>query len=83
MVHIRRKGGKSFVGGKVQQVYLGAPNRRVPIRRNITDVVEEPEPVEPVEQMEMIDAPDQFIDTVNVNFIPVQSANGAIRATLF
>jgi hypothetical protein len=82
MVNIRRTGGKTFVGGKVQQVYLGPPPpvRRGPIRRNITDVVEEPEPVE---QMEMIDAPDQFIDTDGVNFIPIQSANGAIRATLY
>ena len=81
MVNIRRKGGTTFVGGKPQQTYLGPPQpvvRRGPMRRNITDV--EPEAVEP---MEMIDAPDQFIDTDNVNFIPIQSANGAIRATLY
>ena len=52
---------------------------RPPPRRNITDVVE-PQAVEP---METIDAPDQFIDTTDVNFIPIQSANGAIRAILF
>jgi hypothetical protein len=81
MVNIRRRGGKLSVGGVVQQVSLTPPPmpRRTVIRRNITDV---PEP-EPVEQLEMIDAPDQFIDTTDVNFIPVQSANGAIRATLF
>jgi hypothetical protein len=82
MVNIRRKGGTTFVGGKPQQTYLGPPppERRGPIRRNITDVVEEPEPVE---QEETIDAPDQFIDTEAVNYIPIQSANGAIRAVLF
>lgn len=48
-------------------------------RRNITDVVEP----EAVEQRETIVAPDQFIDTEGVNFIPLQSANGAIRAVLY
>jgi len=82
MVNIRRKGGKTSVGGKVTSVSLMPPpiTGRTVIRRNITDIVEEPEPVE---QVEMIDAPDQFIDTTDVNFIPIQSANGAIRATLF
>ena len=59
---------------EIEKAYVPRP------RRNITDVVEEPKPVE---QMEMIDAPDQFIDTDSVNFIPIQSANGAIRATLY
>jgi hypothetical protein len=83
MVNIRRRGGRLSVGGVVQQVSITPPPmpRRTVIRRNITDVVEEPK--EAVEQMEMIDAPDQFIDTDNVNFIPIQSANGAIIATLF
>ena len=55
---------------------------RPPPRRNITDVVE-PKAVEAVESVETIDAPDQFIDTDGVIYIPLQSANGAIRAALF
>lgn len=78
MVNIRRKRGTTYEGGKPQQTYLGLkpePQRPRP-RRHIVEP-------EAVEQMEMIDAPDQFIDTDNVNFIPIQSANGAIRATLY
>jgi hypothetical protein len=79
MVNIRRKGNTTYEGGKPQQTYLGVKPEPQRPRRNITDIVEP----EAVEQMEMIDAPDQFIDTDNVNFIPIQSANGAIRATLY
>ena len=58
-----------------QHLHAPAKNRSV-IKRNITDVIEKPD-------IERIDAPDQYIDTENVNFVPVQSANGAIRAVLF
>lgn len=79
MVNIRRRRGTTYEGGKPQQTYLGpepAPDR-LPMRRGVVD---EPKAEQP---LEMIDAPDQFIDTESVNFIPIQSANGAIRSVLF
>ena len=80
MVNIRREGSRTYSGGRLTSVALMPPKAAIlqRPRRNITDVVEEPE-----EQIEMIDAPDQFIDTEDVNYLPVQSANGAIRSVLY
>jgi|DEB0MinimDraft_6_1074348.scaffolds.fasta_scaffold04834_3 hypothetical protein len=68
MMHFREKEEQEAITPEVKS--------RSVIRRDITDVIAKPDG-------ERIGAPDQYIDTENVNFVPVQSANGAIRAVLF
>jgi hypothetical protein len=78
MVNVRRRRNVTYSGGVFNQAALVSP-----------DVVTAPKPrpdikyVEPEEEAtEMVDAPDQFIDTEGVRFIPMQSANRAIRLQL-
>tara|TARA_R110000803_G_scaffold125356_2_gene192998 strand:+ start:2555 stop:2809 length:255 start_codon:yes stop_codon:yes gene_type:complete len=84
MVNFRRRGRTTTARGQsvggVTQVALRAPTSEPgTTARSFMPVA----PKETDEEMEMVDAPDQFIDTIDVNFIPVQSANGAILATLY
>jgi len=48
-------------------------------RRNITDINLQERP----ETLEMITKPDQFIDTDNLRFIPMESANTVIISKLY